>query len=480
MVFSFPVMLSSMLVALGVLTVRSRFDDPDMWWHLKTGEIIWTTHTIPTADLFSWTTNHHARVAPEWLAQLLIYAAYRMGGYTGLMLWLCFATALLLIAGYLLCWLYSGNAKVSFVGAMTVWLFATIGLAVRPQMVGYLFLIVELLLVELGRTRNPRWLLWLPPLFAVWVNCHASFFLGLMVAGIFLFCSFFDFRVGSLASLRWEPRRRRMLTLALILSAAAIWLNPGGPSQILFPVNSMFHQPIIMHYVEEWFPLSMNSPRGIGLMGAFGCVFLLLTVRRSELFLSELVLLASGTWLAVSHRRMLFVFGILAAPILSRLLAPCWDNYNRQRDRPLPNALLLAASLLVVFVAFPTRQSLQTQVKEASPVKAVEFMETHHLSGRMLNEFVYGGYLIWAAPDHPVFVDGRADVFEWTGVFFKYAQWETLQTDPDALLDNYGVGFCLLARSSPMAHVLPLLPGWRLVFSGANAVIFARSAESGR
>ena len=36
-VCSFPVMLAVSLVVLAVLTVRSRFDDPDMWWHLKSG-----------------------------------------------------------------------------------------------------------------------------------------------------------------------------------------------------------------------------------------------------------------------------------------------------------------------------------------------------------------------------------------------------------------------------------------------------------
>ncbi len=103
-VSSFPVMLAGLLVVLAVLTVRSRFDDPDMWWHLKTGEIIWTTHTIPTTDLFSYTTNHHAYVAHEWLSQVLIYGAYKFGGYPGLMLWLCFFTSALFIAGYGLCW----------------------------------------------------------------------------------------------------------------------------------------------------------------------------------------------------------------------------------------------------------------------------------------------------------------------------------------------------------------------------------------
>src|ERR1700722_6384257 len=98
-VFSFPVALASLLAALAVLTVQSRFDDPDLWWHLKTGQIIWTTRHIPVTDLFSYTTNHHAWVPQEWLSQTVIYGVYHLGGLSGLMLWLCFITAAVLIAG---------------------------------------------------------------------------------------------------------------------------------------------------------------------------------------------------------------------------------------------------------------------------------------------------------------------------------------------------------------------------------------------
>jgi hypothetical protein len=62
--FSFPVMLAGMLVVLAVLTVRGRFNDPDMWWHLKTGEIIWNTHRIPAVDTISLTAAGQA-----WIAQ---------------------------------------------------------------------------------------------------------------------------------------------------------------------------------------------------------------------------------------------------------------------------------------------------------------------------------------------------------------------------------------------------------------------------
>jgi len=477
-VFSFPVMLAGLLVVLAVLTVRSRFDDPDMWWHLRTGQIIWTTHTIPATDLFSFTTGRHAYIAHEWLSQLLIYGAYRFGGYPGLMLWLCIFTSALLIGGYFLCSLYAENAKVGFLGALTIWLFATSGIAIRPQMVGYLLLVVELLLLHLGRTRNPRWFFAMPPLFALWVNCHGSFFLGLIVAGIFLFSSLFHFHRGSLVSPPWEPHRLRTLALALVLSIAAMFLNPIGVKQILYPLNTFLHQHIGLSEVYEWQPLQFGEPRGLASLAALGCIFLLVLVRRTELFWHELLWLALGIGAVVGHRRLVFVFGILAAPILSRLLSTFWERYNPEQDHPLPNGVFLAASLLIAFLAFPDQQALARQVEEKSPVKAVEFLKVHHLSGTMLNEYVYGGYLIWAAPEYPVFVDGRSDVFEQTGILAQFGRWATLQADPRQLLDQYKINFCLLARNSPMAFVLPLLHDWTVIYSDDHSIIAVRNGAT--
>src|SRR6266571_5166030 len=121
--FSFPVMVAATLVVLTVLTVQSRFNDPDLWWHLKTGEIIWNTHSIPRTDLFSFTTNNHEWIAHEWLSQVAIYVSWRLGGYAGLMLWLCAFSSMLLLAAYALSSIYSGNAKVALLGALIAWFF---------------------------------------------------------------------------------------------------------------------------------------------------------------------------------------------------------------------------------------------------------------------------------------------------------------------------------------------------------------------
>jgi hypothetical protein len=96
----------------------------------------------------------------------------------------------------------------------------------------------------------------------------------------------------------------------------------------------------------------------------------------------------------------------------------------------------------------------------------------------MLNDYIYGGYLIWAFPTHPVFIDGRSDVFEATDVLAEYGRWAMMQSDPNALLNKYNISFCLLARTSPMTHVLPLLPNWKMAYSDNLSTIFVRTSST--
>lgn len=475
-VFSFPVVLAGLLIVLTVLTVRSRFNDPDMWWHLKTGEMIWNSHSIPRVDLFSFTTNQHAYTPHEWLAQLMIYAAYRLGGYIGLMSWFCVIASVISVAGYGLCWAYSGNAKVAFLGAMGIWLFATVGYSIRPQLPGYLNLVCELLVVVLGRTRNIGWFLVLPPLFVIWVNVHGSFSLGLVVLGIVLVCACTEFRLGLLASHRWLPEQRKMLALSFTLSIAAVFVNPVGLNQIAYPLNTLLKQQIGLQYSSEWQPAPMNDVRLWALFGAASLLLLLPLLRRAELRLEELLLAGLGFGLAVQHERMLFVFGILTMPVLCRLLATAWDGYEPERYSTPVNGILIAAAILTVALSFPHSRDLAGQVSNNNPLRAVEFIRRAGLQGRMLNEYVYGGYLIWAVPERKVFIDGRADVYEFSGVFGDYMDWVGLKKEPNFLLDKYHIDFCLLSREEPVTRVLPLLSGWRAVYSDEMSVIFARDA----
>lgn len=473
-IFSFPVALAAMLCVLAVLTVRGRFDDPDMWWHLRMGQIIFNSHAIPTTDSFSFTANHHVLVPHEWLAQLTMFCAYHVLGNSGLMLWLCVGTSAIFIAGYILCGLYSGNWKVAFLGALVLFVFSTVGTSARPQLLGYLLLLLELLIIHLGRTRSARWFWLMPPLFAVWINIHGSFFLGFLLTAVYLAASFFDFHLGSVESNAWTSSTRKQFVAAIVASAFALLLNPGGIRQILFPLDLMLREPINLASVQEWRPLQLTSERGVVLLLVLASIFLLIALRKASIRLEEILLLALGVWLAGSHERMLFVFGILAGPILVRMLADLWDNYDPATDRPIPNAAMILLAVIVVAFGFPRPAFLQAQTEKSSPVNAVAYIRSHHLSGPMLNDYTYGGYLIWAMPEHPVFIDGRAEIYEWAGVLSQYADWINLNADPEALLNRYHIQFCLLSVNSYMIRVLAMTHHWKLVYSDQTSAILVR------
>jgi hypothetical protein len=172
---------------------------------------------------------------------------------------------------------------------------------------------------------------------------------------------------------------------------------------------------------------------------------------------------------------MLFVFGVLTAPILCRLLADTWDRYEPGRELIVPNAFLIALAAVAVTFGFPSPRNLAQQVSKSNPVKAVAFIKHSGISGRMLNEYLYGGYLIWAAPERRVFVDGRADVYEPAGVLRDYAAFMSLNADPKSILDKYRIRLCLLAHDNPISRVLTLI-GWKKVYSDKQSIVFARQS----
>lgn len=473
-IFSFPVFLAYSLIALTAISVRDRFDDPDLWWHLKLGQIIWTTHSIPTTEIFSHTAAGHPWIPHEWLSQLSMFLAYRISAYSGLMLWLLTFTSVLLILLYGYSYAYAKNAKIAFLGAVIGWYFATVGMAIRPLMLGHILLIVELLVLQLGRTTNSRWFWALPPLFGIWVNCHGSYSIGLLILLITLSCAFLTLRVGPIVSSAWLPQPRRTLILASIASGVALFCNPMGWKLLTYPLNVLFLQHTGLSSVEEWQPLPLLDLRAAGLLLILGAIALAAAARKIEIRVEESLLLSIGGVLAVQHQRMLFLFGILAAPVVCRLLAHSWTGYDSKRDLPVANAVGIVIAIVVVVASFPSQAELASQVVKDSPVGAVEFIRNANLKGPMLNDYGFGGYLIWALPEHKVFVDGRADVFDWSGVLATFKRWALLEEDPQILLNRYQIQFCVLNTGAPVGRVLPYLPGWRKAYQDAQASVFVR------
>jgi len=188
------------------------------------------------------------------------------------------------------------------------------------------------------------------------------------------------------------------------------------------------------------------------------------------------MLLGIGSFLALQHMRMLFVFGILAAPLLCRLVKDDWDDYEVKTDKPAVNAVAIVIALAVCFVRFPSNDDLRQRIEARNPVAALAYMREQGIQGRVLNEYTWGGYLIWQAPEYKTFIDGRTDIFDYTGVLNEYIAFHRVLEDPKTLLEKYDVDYCLLNKNTPVVSVLGYLPNWEQVYADDLAVIFARTA----
>src|ERR1700722_12735640 len=160
--FSFPAAMGALLVGAVFSSSRSFRVDPDLWWHIKVGETILATHRWPTTDYYSFTVSGQPWLAYEWLGDVLSALTYRIAGVQGLEALLIVLGSAVILALYAFASVRSGNSKVGCVTAIALFLLADVSFSLRPQMLGYLFLILTLLILARFRQGNHSTIWFLP------------------------------------------------------------------------------------------------------------------------------------------------------------------------------------------------------------------------------------------------------------------------------------------------------------------------------
>ena len=142
---SFPVMIATLIVGAIFIPLRDFGVDPDLWWHLKVGATILSTHHFPTKDIYSFTAYGSPWIAYEWLGEVLLALANHAAGLRGLMALDLGLTIAILLSLYALATIRSGNSKAAGVACVVVLPLVYVSLTLRPQMFGYIFLIWTLI-----------------------------------------------------------------------------------------------------------------------------------------------------------------------------------------------------------------------------------------------------------------------------------------------------------------------------------------------
>ncbi len=466
----------------------------DFWWHLKAGELSVTTGRIPTQNLFAWTLpREHPYVYGAWLAEVLFYLLYRLGGLA----WPIFARTVLALAAFALVALEarrrSASWRIAALVLVPLVLMTLNNLLVRTQNWAWLPFVGFMLILQRYREGKlgPRALLALPPLLAFWVNVHGSWILGPVLLGL-------GFGGETLTALLHRPdalpwSRLRALFLIGLLCALAIFLNPQGVGIAGYVYKMMTDAPS-QTLIVEW---QSPTPTGIANSAFFLTLLLgfgVLLYSRYRPPLSEALTLAAFLWLAWSGQRYVIWFGMLAMPVLAQALAEGWPRLRRgEGSRPnglnTALALLLAVPVLLVQPWWVERVPLPESywslvwrgvdagplIGVETPVKAAEYLRAHP-GGRLFNEMGYGSYLIWAVPEQPVFIDPRVELYpleQWQD-YIRISQGVRY----NEVLARYGADRVLLDRElqAGLAEALRADAAWTLEYADARAEVWRRAA----
>lgn len=483
----YQVGLAAVLGAVLLIGLAPKLDT-DLWWHLKDGAYIWAHHSIPAHDFYSFTYAGHAWTDHEWLTELLLYGLYSAAGLWGTIV----AFAIVICVTYGLVFLRMADSGINRFLALFVLVFAFVSASAtwgaRPQMLSLLFLAVYGLVVDrFIRTRDRRLLIALPVLMLFWTNLHGGWILGLVVLFISLIGEALNRRRGHEGAL--EAADLKALTVAVLLTVAATFLNPYGIQQVLYPLVWIF-PTAYSNVLNEWVSSDFHQP----VFMVFEAMLLLLIVTmyvgRARLNWTHLLMILAFTHLALSQSRNVAVWSVVVSPLLAYYIhGALFGEYrgdstrrgrgifSRRTERLLNTSLLVLVCLLFPLEAFHfvNQKALRSNEVSTFPSGAMTYMQSHRLPPRTYASYAWGGYVLWRGyPRYRDFIDGRANTLFGTRILNDYLASYSAAASWSSILDRYRVQNVLVDPQAPLAQVLALNSHWRRAYSDATAVLYTR------
>ncbi len=480
----------ALLVALGPGLPRMFGSDGDVGRHIRVGQGILSKHEIPTADSLSHTRYGERWIPKEWLSQVALAETERLGGLPGVATLAALLFAAAVGMTYANARLLGGTLGASLGLATVSMLLQLVHLLPRPHLATTAFSSLLLfVLIQYRRTGLARWALAVPPMFLLWVNSHGGFPIGLVLVTLF----WLDTWLGGTGPM--IRQQKRMLTVVLLLAVAATVVNPVGPG-IWSHVTGHLANDFFMDITEEFRSPDFHAPWGkLLLIVILGVAVLLKRAAAPLPWLGLAILLGTIAATLVSARHIA-LFATLGLPWLAMLrrdtpaatvdtdqAEASWPEHPLAASSPelraATNNVVSVIAIAILILLTNGRFAPRAQFDPATfPVRALGALPADQLTGAVFNEMEWGGYLLYAYPEVPIFIDGHADFFgeevvrEYLAARYGGPEWSNV-------LDRYEVQWTVTRSDAPLNQLLELSENWELVLDDGLAAVYARTTIGG-
>ena len=440
--------------------------DADLWGHLTFGRDIVRSHAVHATDPYSFTSDR-PWVNHEWLAESIMWISYAIGGGAGLIalkLSIVWAAGALLLAR----WRRYQPTPIQrdsmlFATALGVW--PTL-VSARPQMFSLLFFAALLSVLTRVRDGHMTLLVFVPLIFAVWVNVHGGWLVGAGVLAVYTACGMFD------AAL--TVRHRRLLIATSIASALATLCNPYGLRMLGFLFETV--RPNRTD-IQEWQPLTSLPPTLVALWLVPTAIAMATAWRgRHRIPISSLAIVVV---LAIASFRVVRIVSFYALAVGFLVVPYAWSKATlglaqpRRTFREWQLAVLACLSIIAVSVGAFGRRIVMDGSWLPEP-EAAAYVSSHRLRGNMFTWFDYGEYAIWHFwPAIRVSIDGRRETAFTEEL--RAAHFRIYADAPGALeeLRQLNPDYVWLPVTLPVVQRLEAA-GWQTVFRGSRSIILAQ------
>ena len=481
--------------------------DADIGWHIRTGELILATHSVPRTDSYSSTMQGRPWFAWEWLYDALLGVVHRAMGLNGVV-WLAaliMATTFSVLLGQLL------RRGTGLPVAMLLWVLvlgaSSIHVFARPHIVSWLFTLLWFLALERWQQGSaPPWLRWFfPGSMLLWVNLHGGWLLGMVLLALYTLAAWVESLHGSDAIARIQAAHRaRAMAWTFAASALATLVNPYG-WRLHSHIYRYLRDPYLMNRIAEF-----RSPdfHGWG-QRCFVAILVLVLIAaagkrgrfRMSHWLIVLLMAYAGMYAVRNLPVSAMVLVLIAGPGLWESVAAlaerpgAWGPLRRcatwgakfaaraaQQEFLLRGHLWAVAGViagLAICLAggrLGSRPVVQAQFDSKHfPAAALDYLAREQGTEPVFGPDQWGGYLIYRLyPGRKVVIDDRHDLYG-SDRFREYLI--LIQGEPgwQDVLKKWQIRTLVLPAGSTLANLLGKIPQeWQRVYEDTSAVVIEK------
>lgn len=489
--------------------------DAGTGWHIRDGQHITMTDSLPHRDPFSYTVAGKKWYAWEWMYDLLAWSVFERLGLNGVVFFSVLIIALTFALLFRHALRESHNLPVTLVLVLLSIGGSMIHVLARPHLITWLLTLVFFVVLERSDERPhapmtglfsgaQRRLLWLPFLMLLWVNLHGGFVVGLMLITLFLIGALWGmFSSHDPRHMTHAVNRAKSLGITLVASAIATLINPYG-YMLYVHLNDYLSNKFFMNHIDEFL-----SPNFHGVAEKCFEVLLLLSVfaiaiSRRRLRLSHLLVVLFAIHASLFAARNIPISSILLTLTIAPLLAHAISAAARSEDlshsvtaalhrceafagRMSDMELRLRGHLIPVAMAvfafticisggwLGARQLMNAHFDSKKfPVGAVEFIGRHGITDHVFNPDAWGGYLIFRLyPEFHVYVDDRHDLYG--EPFLKeYLKVMNVELGWKKVLDEQKIEWVLIPPKTALSNALKETKDWKVAYDDGSAILFQR------